>query len=80
MTIKIAHCLIFQIKKQSDNLQSRNMELVKANTELRHKASDLENMLRDQKEKFSDQKRKNEYLIKSKKALEENMEKYKVIF
>ncbi|KAL3862086.1 hypothetical protein ACJMK2_008081 [Sinanodonta woodiana] len=68
---------ISEVKKQNDNLSARNMELVKANTELRHKVADLETSLREQKEKVTEHKRKMEYLTKTKKELEESLQKMK---
>ena len=54
------------------------MELVKANTELRHKAGEYEGQVKDLKDKIRDQKKRLEYLHKSKKDLEENSEKVRV--
>ncbi|CAC5423841.1 unnamed protein product [Mytilus coruscus] len=51
------------------------MELVKANTELRHKMTEYESQTKDLKDKIRDQKKRLEYLHKSKKDLEENSEK-----
>ncbi|KAK3591041.1 hypothetical protein CHS0354_026055 [Potamilus streckersoni] len=68
---------ISEVKKQNDNLSARNMELVKANTELRHKVADLETSLREQKEKVTEHKRKVEYLTKTKKELEDSLQKMK---
>ncbi|XP_060075980.1 coiled-coil domain-containing protein 150-like [Ylistrum balloti] len=68
---------IAEIKKQNDNLQNRNMELVKTNTELRHKVTENESMVKDLKEKVADQKRKNDYLYRSKRDLEDNVDKVK---
>lgn len=70
--------LVLQIKKQNDNLQTRNMELVKANTDLRHKQGDSENMIQNLKDKVSEQKKRIEYLNRSKKEMEENSERMKV--
>lgn len=71
-------CFVLQIKKQNDNLQTRNMELVKANTDLRHKQSDSDNLIQNLKDKVSEQKKRIEYLNRSKKDLEENSERMKV--
>ncbi|XP_078338802.1 coiled-coil domain-containing protein 150-like isoform X2 [Crassostrea virginica] len=68
---------IAEIKKQNDNLQTRNMELVKANTELRHKQSDTENLVQNLKDKVSEQKKRIEYLNRSKKDMEENSDRIK---
>ncbi|XP_033763087.1 coiled-coil domain-containing protein 150-like isoform X2 [Pecten maximus] len=68
---------IAEIKKQNDNLQNRNMELVKTNTELRHKGTESEKSIKDLKEKVADQKRKNDYLHRSKRELEDNVDKVK---
>ncbi|XP_063410200.1 coiled-coil domain-containing protein 150-like isoform X5 [Mytilus trossulus] len=66
---------IAEVRKQNDNLSTRNMELVKANTELRHKMTENESQTKDLKDKIRDQKKRLEYLHKSKKDLEENSEK-----
>lgn len=71
-------CFVLQIKKQNDNLQTRNMELVKANTDLRHKQSDSDNLIQNLKDKVSEQKKRIEYLNRSKKDMEENSERMKV--
>ncbi|XP_021369483.1 coiled-coil domain-containing protein 150-like isoform X3 [Mizuhopecten yessoensis] len=68
---------IAEIKKQNDNLQNRNMELVKTNTELRHRVTECDSTAKDLKEKVADQKRKNEYLHRSKRELEDNVDKVK---
>lgn len=54
------------------------MELVKANTDLRHKQSDSDNLIQNLKDKVSEQKKRIEYLNRSKKDLEENSERMKV--
>ena len=54
------------------------MELVKANTELRHKQSDTENLVQNLKDKVSEQKKRIEYLNRSKKDMEENSDRIKV--
>ncbi|XP_071146826.1 coiled-coil domain-containing protein 150-like isoform X9 [Mytilus edulis] len=66
---------IAEVRKQNDNLSTRNMELVKANTELRHKMTENESQTKDLKDKIRDQKKRLEYLHKSKKDLEENSDK-----
>lgn len=54
------------------------MELVKANTELRHKQSDTENLVQNLKDKVYEQKKRIEYLNRSKKDMEENSDRIKV--
>lgn len=54
------------------------MELVKANTELRHKVSENDSHIKDLKDKIRDQKKRLEYLHRSKKEMEENSDKVRV--
>ncbi|XP_062594271.1 coiled-coil domain-containing protein 150-like isoform X2 [Saccostrea cucullata] len=68
---------IAEIKKQNDNLQTRNMELVKANTELRHKHSETETLIQNLKDKVSEQKKRIEYLNRSKKDMEDSSDRLK---
>ena len=54
------------------------MELVKSNTELRHKQTSSDGLVQNLKDKVSDQKKRIEYLNRSKKDLEENVDKMRV--
>ena len=68
-----------QIKKQNDSLSQRNMELMKTNTDLRHKTREQDTHIQELKDKLSEQKRKMEYLVRAKKEMEENVHKMKVL-
>ena len=54
------------------------MELVKANTDLRHKANEDQKLVSDLQNKIAEQKHKMQYQHKAKKHLEENLAQMKV--
>ena len=68
------------MRKASDSLSSRNQELVKVNTSLRHRLGEMEKEREEMKTKMASQKHKLEYLHKAKKQLEDNLNKMKVKF
>ena len=55
------------------------MELMKTNTDLRHKTREQDTHIQELKDKLSEQKRKMEYLVCAKKEMEENVHKMKVL-
>lgn len=56
----------------------KNGELSQSNSELRHKVIEMEYTVNDMKEKWLKQRHHLEHMLKSKKQVEENLEKMKV--
>ncbi|KAK0063714.1 coiled-coil domain-containing protein 150-like isoform X1, partial [Biomphalaria pfeifferi] len=70
---------LIEIRKQNENLSDRNQELVKSNTDLRHKLTEIEREKEELKTKLSGQHKKMEYLHKAKKQLEDNFNRMKAV-
>ena len=66
------------MRKQCENLSSRNQDLVRSNTEMRQRMADTEKEKEEMKAKVSGQRHKLEYLHKAKKQVEDNLNKMKV--
>ncbi|XP_041377608.1 coiled-coil domain-containing protein 150-like [Gigantopelta aegis] len=70
---------VAELKKINDSLSGRNMDLVRANTDLRHKANEDQKLIGELQTKISEQKHRMQYLHKAKRHLEENMQQMKAV-
>ena len=68
----------FQVRKQLEELLSRNGELSRANTELRHKITEVDYKNKELKDRILSQKSQIEHLTKVKKKQEETMDSFEV--
>ncbi|GFO30928.1 coiled-coil domain-containing protein 150-like [Plakobranchus ocellatus] len=68
-----------EVRKQCENLSSRNQELVRSNTELRQRMADVEREKEEMRSKVAGQRHKLEYLHKAKKQVEDNLNKMKAV-
>ena len=66
----------FQVRKQLEELLSRNGELSRANTELRHKITEVDYKNKELKDRILSQKSQIEHLTKVKKKQEETMDSF----
>ncbi|RUS87341.1 hypothetical protein EGW08_004883, partial [Elysia chlorotica] len=77
--VKKASKDLAEVRKQCENLSSRNQELVRSNTELRQRLADTEKDKEEIRAKVAGQRHKLEYLHKAKKQVEDNLNKMKAV-
>ncbi|GFS01137.1 coiled-coil domain-containing protein 150-like [Elysia marginata] len=70
---------LVEMRKQCENLSSRNQDLVRSNTELRQRMADAEKDKEEMRSKVAGQRHKLEYLHKAKKQVEDNLNKMKAV-
>ena len=68
----------FQVRKQLEELLSRNGGLSRTNTELRHKITEVDYKNKELKDRILSQKSQIEHLTKVKKKQEETMDNFEV--
>ena len=70
--------IFLQVRKQLDELVSKNGDLSRANTELRHQTTELEMQIKEMHDKMSGSKAHIEHLGKIRKKQEMTLDKMQV--